>query len=59
MQRIAFPVFLSRKYTGESSMQKKSEDESGKRHNLTGWAFLIPAALLIFIFLLFIRWCRH
>ena len=21
-----------------------------KRHNLTGWAFLIPAALLIFIF---------
>ena len=21
-----------------------------KRHNLTGWAFLIPAALLIFVF---------
>ena len=50
MQRIAFPVFLSRKYTGESSMQKKAKMSLGKRHNLTGWAFLIPAALLIFIF---------
>jgi len=50
MQRIAFPVFLSRKYTGESSMQKKAKMSLEKRHNLTGWAFLIPAALLIFIF---------
>ena len=38
------------RYTGESSMQKKAKMSLEKRHNLTGWAFLIPAALLIFIF---------
>ena len=31
-------------------MQKKAKMSLEKRHNLTGWAFLIPAALLIFIF---------
>ena len=31
-------------------MQKKEKMSLEKRHNLTGWAFLIPAALLIFIF---------
>ena len=30
--------------------QKKAKMNLEKRHNLTGWAFLIPAALLIFIF---------
>ncbi len=30
--------------------QKKAKMSLEKRHNLTGWAFLIPAALLIFIF---------
>ena len=29
---------------------EESKNEFGKKHNLTGWAFLIPAALLIFIF---------
>ena len=33
-------------------MQKKAKMSLEKRHNLTGWAFLIPAALLIFYFLL-------
>ena len=31
-------------------MQKKAKMSLEKRHNLTGWAFLIPAALLIFVF---------
>ena len=30
--------------------QKKAKMSLEKKHNLTGWAFLIPAALLIFIF---------
>ena len=30
--------------------QKKVKMSLEKKHNLTGWAFLIPAALLIFIF---------
>ena len=32
--------------------QKKAKMSLEKKHNLTGWAFLIPAALLIFIFCL-------
>ena len=30
--------------------QKKVKMSLEKKHNLTGWVFLIPAALLIFIF---------
>ena len=30
--------------------QKKAKMSLEKKHNLTGWSFLIPAALLIFIF---------
>ena len=39
-------VFLERRFM----KQKKAKMNLEKRHNLTGWAFLIPAALLIFIF---------
>ena len=35
-------------------MQKKAKMSLEKRHNLTGWAFLIPAALLIFIFCFYV-----
>ena len=47
--------------------QKKAKMSLEKKHNLTGWAFLIPAALLIFIFcfypmiqaiILSFRFCR-
>ena len=32
-------------------MNKKKEKLSlEKKHNLTGWAFLLPAAILIFVF---------
>ncbi len=47
MQRIAFPVFFSQENLYETEEAKMSLE---KKHNLTGWAFLIPAALLIFIF---------
>lgn len=30
--------------------KKKAKLSLEKKHNLTGWAFLIPAALLIFVF---------
>ena len=46
-QRIAFPVFFHRRIYMK---QKKAKMSLEKKHNLTGWAFLIPAALLIFIF---------
>ena len=32
-------------------MEKKRKLSLERKHNLTGWAFLLPAAILIFLFL--------
>ena len=31
-------------------MEKKRKLSLERKHNLTGWAFLLPAAILIFVF---------